>query len=293
MVSPSGVRGIVGDRFTPEIVLRVTAAHASLLGPGPIVVGRDSRPSGAWVMRAVIAALLAAGRDVIEIGIAPTPTILFAIQHHRAAGGIAITASHNPAPWNALKLFGPGGTFLAPAAAETVFLRVREGGFRWSRHDGVGSIRADDDAIRRHRDAILALPGLGVDVIRKRRFKVAVDCVNGAGSIATPALLRELGCEVTEIHCVPDGLLAPRSDSRTIPTPTASPSSTKRDIPSARSARSRSRSTGRSASRRGPWSRTPPRRWGSTPWRGAMALRCTAPGWARRTWPRSSDASAG
>src|SRR5258705_6676568 len=206
MVSPSGVRGIVGDRFTPERVLRAPAAHASLLGPGPIVVGRDSRPSGAWVMRAVIAALLAAGRDVMEIGIAPTPAILCGIQHPRAAGGIAIPAGHNPAPWNALKLFGPGGTFLAPAAAETVFLRVREGGFRWSRHDGVGSIRADDDAIRRHRDAILALPGLGVDVIRKRRFKVAVDCVNGAGSIATPALLRELGCEVTEIHCVPDGL---------------------------------------------------------------------------------------
>jgi phosphomannomutase len=206
MVSPSGVRGIVGDRLTPEIVLRVTAAHASLLGPGPVVVGRDSRPSGAWVLRAAVAALLAAGRDVIEVGIAPTPTILFAIQHHRAAGGLAITASHNPAPWNALKLFGPGGTFLAPAAAETVFLRAREGGFQWSRADAVGSIRADDDAIRRHREAILALPGLGVDAIRKRRFKVAVDCVNGAGSIATPTLLRELGCEVTEVHCVPDGL---------------------------------------------------------------------------------------
>lgn len=205
MVSASGVRGIVGERLTPEVVLRMTAAHVSQLKPGPIVVGRDSRPSGAWVLRAAEAALLAAGRDVIDVGVAPTPTILFAIQHHRAAGGLAITASHNPAPWNALKLFGPGGTFLAPAEAEVVARRAREGGFSWVTHERVGSIEEDQDAIQRHRDAILALPGLDVARIRSRRFRVAVDCVNGAGSIATPALLRALGCEVTAIYCTPDG----------------------------------------------------------------------------------------
>lgn len=205
MVSASGVRGIVGERLTPEVVLRVTAAHASMLQPGPIVVGRDSRPSGAWVLRAAEAALLAAGRDVIDVGIAPTPTILFAIKHHGAAGGLAITASHNPAPWNALKLFGPGGTFLAPAEAESVARRAREGGFTWVTHERVGSIEEDQDAIARHRDAILALPGFDLARIRARRFRVAVDCVNGAGSIATPALLGALGCEVTAIHCTPDG----------------------------------------------------------------------------------------
>jgi phosphomannomutase len=148
---------------------------------------------------------MAMGRDVIDVGIAPTPTILFAIQHHKAAGGLAITASHNPAPWNALKLFGPGGTFLAPAQSEAVARRAREGEAAWVTHERVGGARDDRDAIRRHRDAILAVEGLDTARVKARRFRVAVDCVNGAGSEATPLLLRELGCEVEAIHCVPDG----------------------------------------------------------------------------------------
>ncbi|HEX7079027.1 MAG TPA: phosphoglucosamine mutase [Candidatus Eisenbacteria bacterium] len=205
MVSASGVRGVVGERLTPEVVLRVAAAHASLLGPGAVVVGRDSRPSGAWVSRAAQAAVLALGHDVVDVDVAPTPTILYAIRHHGAAGGLAITASHNPAPWNALKLFGPGGTFLAPAQSDAVARRAREGGVAWVAHDRVGEARADRDAIRRHRDAILALPGLDRERIAGRRLKVAIDCVNGAGSEATPALLRALGCDVVEIYCRPDG----------------------------------------------------------------------------------------
>jgi phosphomannomutase len=205
MVSASGVRGIVGERLTPEVILRVAAAHGSMLGPGPVVVGRDSRPSGAWVSRAAIAALLATGHDVVDVGIAPTPTILFAIRHHQAAGGLAITASHNPAAWNALKLFGPGGTFLPPAQSDAVARRAREGSVPWTSHDRVGSVRDDPDAIRRHREAILALDGLNLEAIAARRFRVAIDCVNGAGSEASPALLRALGCETHEIYCVPDG----------------------------------------------------------------------------------------
>ncbi|HEU4940914.1 MAG TPA: phosphoglucosamine mutase, partial [Candidatus Eisenbacteria bacterium] len=205
MVSASGVRGVVGEAMTPDVVLRVTAAHASFLKPGPVVVGRDTRPSGAWISRFVQAILVASGRDVVDVGIAPTPTVLFAIRHHDAAGGIAVTASHNPAPWNALKLFGPGGTFLTPAQSEEVARRAREGARSWARHDGLGSFRADDEAIRRHREAILALPGLTPERIRARRFRVAVDAVNGAGSIAGPAILESLGCEVHAIHCRPDG----------------------------------------------------------------------------------------
>jgi phosphomannomutase len=205
MVSASGVRGIVGEALTPDVVLRVTAALGSFLKPGPIVVGRDTRPTGAWISRFVRAVLVASGRDVVDVGISPTPTILFAIRHHDAAGGIAVTASHNPAPWNALKLFGPGGTFLSPAQSEEVARRAREGVRSWARHDGIGAFRADDEAIRRHREAILALPGLAPERIRKRRFRVAVDAVNGAGSIAAPAILEALGCEVHAIHATPDG----------------------------------------------------------------------------------------
>ena len=206
MVSASGVRGIVGESLTPEIVARVAAAHAVLLEPGAVVTGRDSRPSGAWVSRAAQAAVLAAGHDTVDVGIAPTPTILFAIRHHRAAGGLAFTASHNPAPWNALKLFGPGGTFLPPERSEAVFRLARDGSLTWAPHDRVGSAREDADAIRRHRDAILALPGLDRERIAARRFRVAVDCVNGAGSLATPELLRSLGAAVEAIYCTPDGL---------------------------------------------------------------------------------------
>jgi len=205
MVSASGVRGIVGEQLTPEVVLRVAAAHGSMLGPGPVVVGRDSRPSGAWVSRAAMAAILATGHDVVDVDIAPTPTILYAIRHHHAAGGLAITASHNPAPWNALKLFGAGGTFLPPAQSDAVARRAREGSIPWMAHDRVGAARFDQDAIRRHREAILTLPGIRRDAIAARRFTVAIDCVNGAGSEATPALLRALGTDVREIYCRPDG----------------------------------------------------------------------------------------
>ena len=206
MVSASGVRGIVGESLTPEIVTRVAAAHGTLLEAGPVVTGRDSRPSGAWVSRAAQAAVLAVGHDVVDVGIAPTPTILFAIRHHGAAGGLAFTASHNPAPWNALKLFGPGGTFLPPERSEAVARLAREGRISWVAHDRVGATREDSDAIRRHREAIVSLPGLDPAAIAARRFRVAVDAVNGAGSVATPELLRALGATVDAIYCKPDGL---------------------------------------------------------------------------------------
>ena len=205
MVSASGVRGIVGESLTPAVILRVSAALGSFLAPGPVVLGRDTRPSGAWVSRAAAAALLATGHDVIDVGIAPTPTILYAIRRHGASGGVAITASHNPAPWNALKLFGPGGTFLAPAQSEEVARRARGGEAPWVTHERVGAMREDTDAIRHHRDAILALPGFDRPRIARRGFRVVVDGTNGAGSIATPALLEALGCTVVRLHCEPDG----------------------------------------------------------------------------------------
>jgi len=205
MVSPSGVRGIVGQTLTPDAVLRVAGAHASFLDAGSVVIGRDTRPSGEWVQSLAKAALLASGHDVIQVGIAPTPTILFAIRHHGASGGIAITASHNPAPWNALKLFGPGGTFLAPEQSEEVARRARRGRASWVLNDRVGALSEDHGAIQRHRDAITGLPGLDLARIRNRRFRVVVDAVNGAGSIATPALLEAMGCEVERLYCDPDG----------------------------------------------------------------------------------------
>lgn len=206
MVSASGIRGIVGESLTPDVVVRFAGAHGTLLGPGPVVIGRDTRPSGEWVSRAAEAAVLATGHDVIDVGIAPTPTILSSIRHHEAAGGLAITASHNPAPWNALKLFGPGGTFLAPAQSEAVERRARMGAPAWAGYEHAGAFRKDGDAIRRHLESILKIAALDRERIARREFRVAVDCVNGAGSEATPSLLRALGCRVETIHCTPDGL---------------------------------------------------------------------------------------
>ena len=205
MVSASGVRGVVGSTLTPPVVLRVGAAHGTFLAPGPVVLGRDTRPSGAWVSRAAAAALLATGHDVVDVGVAPTPTVLFAIRHHRAAGGVAVTASHNPAPWNALKLFGPGGTFLSPAQAEEVARLARSGEAAWVAHERVGAAREDPQAIARHRAAILALPAIDRARIAGRGFRAVVDATNGAGSIATPELLEALGVSVVRLHCEPDG----------------------------------------------------------------------------------------
>ncbi len=205
MVSASGIRGIVGGTLTPSVVLRVAAAHGGFLARGPVVLGRDTRPSGAWVGSAAAAALLATGHDVVDVGVAPTPTILYAIRHHGAAGGVAVTASHNPAPWNALKLFGAGGTFLTPSESAEVARRARGGEVPWVGYDRVGMVRTDHDAVRRHREAILALPDLDLGRIGGRRFRVVVDGTNGAGSTATPQLLEALGCTVERLFCEPDG----------------------------------------------------------------------------------------
>jgi phosphomannomutase len=118
---------------------------------------------------------------------------------------VAITASHNPAAWNALKLFGPGGTFLAPAQSEEVARRARSGEAPWMAHERVGAMRDDADAVRRHREAILSLAGFDRARIARRAFRVVVDGTNGAGSVATPALLEALGCRVERLYCEPDG----------------------------------------------------------------------------------------
>ena len=120
MISVAGVRGIVGDSLTPPVVTRFTAAFARSLGAGPVVVGRDARPSGPVVYHAVAAGLRSAGREVVDLGLATTPTTEIAVECLRAAGGVIITASHNPAPWNALKFLSARGEFLGPAEGAAV-----------------------------------------------------------------------------------------------------------------------------------------------------------------------------
>jgi phosphomannomutase len=209
MVSVSGVRGRVGPSLTPELVAGVAAAFGAFLRregtEGPVVVGRDSRTSGPMFVRAVVSGLQSVGVDIVEIGVVPTPTLMLAVQHHGAAGGIGVTASHNPAEWNALKLASGEGMFLDGEASLRfrTFLSgedpVRAG---W---DALGRVSEDSEAVARHHEAILRLPFVDVPALRKRRLKVALDCVRGAGGVIMPGLLDALGCEVTAIHKEPDG----------------------------------------------------------------------------------------
>ena len=154
--------------------------------------------------RAAAAGLMSVGVDVIEVGVVPTPTVQLAVEHHHAGAGLILTASHNPIEWNALKFVGPDGIFLDAEAGARVRALAEEGPPRtgW---DGLGEVREDGDAVARHLDAVLALPVIDVTAIRSRGFKVALDCVRGAGSVAMLPLLERLGCRVSGINLEPDG----------------------------------------------------------------------------------------
>src|SRR5579884_3940926 len=208
MVSVSGIRGRVGEALTPEVVARYASAFgawASRRGHGNrVVVGRDSRVSGPLFHAVVLSALQAVGCDVIDIGLATTPTCQLAVEYHHAAGGLMISASHNPIEWNALKFIGPTGLFLENA--EGVEMRALvESGIPRAQWSELGTIETDTAAVRRHIERVLSIPYLDVEGIRRRQFAVALDCVRGAGAIIMPALLEALGCRVTAINLETDG----------------------------------------------------------------------------------------
>ncbi len=213
MVSVSGVRGRVGEALTPEIVAKFAAgfgAWALAKHPDrPIVLGRDSRVSGPMFHHAVVAALQSVGARIIDIGVVPTPTVQLAVEHHHAAGGLAITASHNPIEWNALKFIGPAGLFLDGDEASEMRAAV-ESDFPRATWDKLGFVEHDSEAISRHIEQILALPFIDVEGIRAKNFRVVLDCVRGAGGLFMPLLLDRLGCTVHAMNLEADGRF-PRS----------------------------------------------------------------------------------
>ena len=205
MVSVSGMRGIVGSDLTPELVARHAAALGawSLAAGNPrVVLGRDARTSGPMFARAAAAGFMSVGCDVIDLGMVPTPTAQLAVEYHHAGAGLILTASHNPVEWNALKLVGPDGVFLDAEAGAAVRALAEQGPPRtgWDR---IGGISEDRDAIGRHLDAVIAL--VDAEAIRDECFKVALDCVRGAGGAIIPALLERLGCKVQGINLETDG----------------------------------------------------------------------------------------
>ena len=214
IVSVSGLRGRVGEGLTPEVVARYAAgfgawARSRALGDATIVVGRDSRVSGPMFHRVVLSALQSVGCNVMDVGMVPTPTVQLAVEHHHAAGGLAITASHNPIEWNALKFISSSGLFL-DGEESTAMRAVVDGEISRAKWDDLGTIAEDPDAITRHIASVLALPFVDVDGIRRRGFHVALDCVRGAGGAFMPKLLTQLGCRVSSINLETDGMF-PRS----------------------------------------------------------------------------------
>lgn len=206
MVSISGIRGLIGDGLEPEVIVKYTSAYAEFIGSGTVVVGRDSRISGEMVRSIVCGTLTAKGINVIDIGVCPTPTVQYTVKTLNAQGGIAISASHNPNEWNALKLLNSTGQFMTPD--ENVKLQEIISNFHpvYKTWDKLGTYSLYKEGLERHKKDVLALPILNLEAIRKRNFKVLLDCVNGAGYTVIPQLLRDLGCTVIERNCESTGI---------------------------------------------------------------------------------------
>jgi phosphomannomutase len=206
MASISGVRGIIGDGLDPRTIIKYTSAYADFIGKGKVIVGRDARITGEMVLSLVVGTLLAKGLDVLEIGICPTPTVQYTVKTLNANGGIAITASHNPNQWNALKMLNSTGQFLSP---EEYFefqklLRTSENNYEtWM---GIGKITHTAEGLKRHVNDVLKMKHINQKEISKRKFKVLADCVNGAGVYVIPPFLKDFGCEVIEYNCERTGI---------------------------------------------------------------------------------------
>ena len=194
----TGVRGIVGETFTPEVAVGFSQAFGTYLDGGRILVCRDTRASGPMVRAAVIAGLLASGCEVIDLGVSPTPSLQLAVNWLNADGGIAITAGHNPAQWNALKFVRSDGMYLNPTQAEELLDIFHQGEFAKASWDQIKPAIQYQDPIQHHIELLKRL--FDVEVIKKRRLKVAVDCCNGACSLLIPLWLKEIGCEVLVLN---------------------------------------------------------------------------------------------
>ena len=203
-VSVSGVRGVVGTSFTPQVATAFSQAFGTFVGEGRVIVGRDTRPSGLMIQHAVVAGLQSVGCRPVLAGVVPTPTLLYLVQHVGARGGIVITASHNPFEWNALKFADRNGLFLSSVRAEELFDIYHQQDASAVPEQDLRSVRRLVDPMQPHVDAIFNY--VDVDAIRQARFKVAVDCCNGVGAAHTVSFLQEgLGCEVVSIFDEPHG----------------------------------------------------------------------------------------
>ena len=203
--SISGIRGFVKEDLNRDTIIQYANALHTTLKPGVVYAGRDSRPSGETIIEIMIEELLKRGRTVIYCGIVPTPTIQFMVHTTEAVGGFIITASHNPIEWNGIKFVREDSTFFHLKDCEKLFeaadnftpdsLHEQEKGMIWE----------EKNAIYKHTVNCSSLKCINIDKIRQKKFRVVIDAVNGAGSLALPAMLELLGCEVIMLNCEPNG----------------------------------------------------------------------------------------
>jgi phosphomannomutase len=203
IISVSGLRGIVGDSLTPLVALRYANAFAQTAPAGPIIVTQDGRATGGMLADVIRGGLAAVGRNVVDAGIAATPTTGVLVRQFSAAGGIQISASHNPPEYNGLKLFSHEGRVVPAEFGQQVLAVYRDGPARWVGHERIGQREVCGDTTARHLDLVLAT--VDAERIRRRRFRVLLDSNHGSGSILGRRLLAELGCETTLLGGEPDG----------------------------------------------------------------------------------------
>lgn len=217
--SISGIRGTIGgttaENLTPIDIAKFASAYATWLKEQSgytqrlkVVIGRDARISGEMVSTIVEGTLLGCGIDVINIGLASTPTTEMAVTAHSADGGIIVTASHNPKQWNALKLLNSKGEFLSDADGKRILAIADNDSYIFPEVDSLGKVLEHSSYNQQHIEQVLALKLVDVEAIKARKFKVVVDAVNSVGGVIVPEMLRQLGAEVIELNCTPDGQFA-------------------------------------------------------------------------------------
>ena len=203
--SASGLRGIAEDHFTPELINKYISAFITTQNIKSCVIGRDGRPSGKQISQWVIDSFHKNGINVENCGLATTPTMQVMTENENYDGGIVITASHNPSKYNGLKFLQTDGTFLSPDKCEELFKAVDQNVSIDTPPDSLGLVSDYSTANEEHIDKVLAAKCIDIDNIRKKKFKVVIDCVNGAGSFILPMLCEQLGCEVLTMNCNGDG----------------------------------------------------------------------------------------
>ena len=198
MKSVSGIRGVVGDTMTPELAMGIAAAFAKYVKGGTVILGRDTRCTGDAISRLTGSTLVLCGCKVIDIGIAPTPTVQIMVEEMKADGGIIISASHNPIEWNAFKLVNRDGTFLNSSQMKR-FFEIAEEEPDYKKWDRIGTLEENHKSFDVHNAKIIN--AVNTTRIKKKKFRVALDSVNGAGSLITIELLKSFNCEIIPVHC--------------------------------------------------------------------------------------------